>query len=376
MFLIIGLIMVLVTFFTGYFLQDYSRKGVFFGVSMPDEYMKRPEFVLLSKKYKKNFLIYSGLYYLIYILLLVFFPNPAILIVGIFAFLIVLNANYYYIHNRALKIKKQENWQFEKKNIVIVDTEFRTNRNKKSVVSKWWFLIPIILIIINVLAALTGYDTLPSRLPIHWGADGIVNGWASKSYLVVLQLPVVELFLTALMFGVCKVIDRSKPQINPDNVEVSREQNRRFRLYWSGYMVGLTILIVAVFTFMQLNTLTILNSSPVFFIVIMFLIFGSIVPIFIISMKVGQGGSRLKIEIDNGDGKKIINRDDDKYWKFGDFYYNPDDPAVFVEKRVGLGWDFNYARTAAKIIMGCIVMLIIGVIVFVITHSSQLAEIK
>ena len=34
----------------------------------------------------------------------------------------------------------------------------------------------------------------------------------------------------------------------------------------------------------------------------------------------------------------IIFRDDDRYWRGGFFYNNPDDPAVFVPKRFGLGW--------------------------------------
>lgn len=66
--------------------------------------------------------------------------------------------------------------------------------------------------------------------------------------------------------------------------------------------------------------------------------------------------------------KKSINRDDDKFYKFGVFYYNKNDPALFVEKRIGLGMTFNFARPAAKIVMGLISVLIgamlIGMIFF------------
>lgn len=34
-------------------------------------------------------------------------------------------------------------------------------------------------------------------------------------------------------------------------------------------------------------------------------------------------------------------------WKWGLFYYNPNDPAVTVEKRDGLGVTFNYAHPTA-----------------------------
>jgi uncharacterized membrane protein len=37
-------------------------------------------------------------------------------------------------------------------------------------------------------------------------------------------------------------------------------------------------------------------------------------------------------------------RDDDRYWPGGFFYNNPDDPAVFVPKRYGLGWTVNLKK--------------------------------
>lgn len=42
------------------------------------------------------------------------------------------------------------------------------------------------------------------------------------------------------------------------------------------------------------------------------------------------------------------------------FYYNPDDPAVMVDKRFGAGVDFNYARWQAKVFMAVILLLLIG----------------
>ncbi|WP_158824757.1 DUF5808 domain-containing protein [Mucilaginibacter lacusdianchii] len=42
-----------------------------------------------------------------------------------------------------------------------------------------------------------------------------------------------------------------------------------------------------------------------------------------------------------------LNRKDIKYWKWGMFYYNPDDGAVWVEKRNNMGWTLNFAHKAA-----------------------------
>ena len=41
----------------------------------------------------------------------------------------------------------------------------------------------------------------------------------------------------------------------------------------------------------------------------------------------------------------------DSYWKAGMFYYNPDDPAIFVSKRVGIGYTMNFANKMSWLVM-------------------------
>ena len=64
-----------------------------------------------------------------------------------------------------------------------------------------------------------------------------------------------------------------------------------------------------------------------------------------------------------------IFRDDDRYWPGGIFYNNPDDPAVFVPKRYGLGWTVNFGHPRSKlVIIGILllplVLLILNVLIF------------
>ena len=55
-------------------------------------------------------------------------------------------------------------------------------------------------------------------------------------------------------------------------------------------------------------------------------------------------------------------RDDDRYWSAGFFYNNPDDPALFVPKRFGLGWTLNFGHPQAKLVL-------IGVLVVILVLS-------
>jgi uncharacterized membrane protein len=73
---------------------------------------------------------------------------------------------------------------------------------------------------------------------------------------------------------------------------------------------------------------------------------GILVYIIVLAVKTGQGGSRIKTPVKEG-GTGNINRDDDRFWKAGLFYFNPDDPSIMVEKRFGVGYTLNFGNRKA-----------------------------
>ena len=51
----------------------------------------------------------------------------------------------------------------------------------------------------------------------------------------------------------------------------------------------------------------------------------------------------------------------DKCWHGGIFYYNPQDPALLVGKRIGVGWTFNFAHPVAWLILALLVAVPAGI---------------
>jgi hypothetical protein len=49
----------------------------------------------------------------------------------------------------------------------------------------------------------------------------------------------------------------------------------------------------------------------------------------------------------------------DYAWKLGQFYYNPDDPALIVEKRFGIGYTFNFGNRASWWLLGFLAIPIV-----------------
>lgn len=70
--------------------------------------------------------------------------------------------------------------------------------------------------------------------------------------------------------------------------------------------------------------------------------------------------SRTKASTADRHRTGAVFRDDDRYWYAGFFYNNPDDPAVFVPKRFGLGWTLNFGHPQARLVMiGMLVLILV-----------------
>ena len=67
-----------------------------------------------------------------------------------------------------------------------------------------------------------------------------------------------------------------------------------------------------------------------------------------------------------------IFRDDDRYWYSGFFYNNPDDPALFVEKRYGLGWTLNFGHPQARLVLivSLVSVLVLSILPILISGTA------
>src|SRR5699024_2645026 len=116
----------------------------------------------------------------------------------------------------------------------------------------------------------------------------------------------------------------SKQQVSVANPETSKLQSIIFRRRWSLYLIITAILTTLLFSFLQLTFIhqELLDyADPVLYTVIGLILFGTI----ILSINTGQGGSRIKVN--EATDETVIDRDDYKHWKLGQFYVNKNDPS-------------------------------------------------
>jgi uncharacterized membrane protein len=88
-----------------------------------------------------------------------------------------------------------------------------------------------------------------------------------------------------------------------------------------------------------------------------------VLAVFIVMSSIGQGGANLaRGPADSapaGVEPVVGDRTPDRCWKAGMFYFNPDDPALLVEKRFGIGYTINFGHRGAWLIVAAILALII-----------------
>ena len=330
-----------------------TRKTENFGVLIPESLYYRNDFKAMRKSYTLIVLIVLAAISGILFLLAFIVASQTLYIIyiaSLFLYLISSFVIYLPFHRKMKAIKRAESWQSEKQPTLVVDTSFR---KEKLTVSLGWFIIPFLICLGTWLITFLLYDQAPNQIPIHTDFAGNIT-YDDKTVGTLLMMPGVQLVLLIIFIFVHYIMKVSKQQVSAENPAVSKQQNILFRRRWSAFMLITGTLTIILFLFIQLTFIypsLIKYEDIAIFSIVGIILIGTIV----LSLTTGQGGSRIKVnkEID----KTVMDRDDDQFWKLGQFYFNKEDPSIFIEKRFGVGWTNNWAHPLSWILILGIILL-------------------
>ncbi|GFZ32250.1 membrane protein [Clostridium zeae] len=348
-----------------------TRKDIIFGIVIPLDRTKDKEIEAATQSYYVNITIFTAVMAVLYFIVQnIIFTNPVTLIAVIFIvifgyFLIFLKAN-----NRVKVYKAQNNLLANKKQVVYVNTEMSRKLRNTAVLSSYWFIIPAIIAISNLILPLMKYDELPSKIGIHWNIYGVADNFIEKSVGAVITNGMMTVILVGILAFVNYSIAISKNKIDAAQPMSSSQKLYKFKRFNSIMIFSLTVLLSSLITLFNLNSLNIISVNlgkitPVLIAVFVLIIF---VPTFL-TFKLGQGGSNLKTSTNEEVDNTVSNIDDDIFWKLGSIYYNPNDPSLFVEKRFGVGWTLNFGNKIAIVISVGLLILILAMSIFPLIFS-------
>lgn len=351
-------IMFIPVFISLIFIPYWTRKTESFGISIPETAYNSPELKNMRKQYASATAVVAVI---TTVLLVLLSEGRSEDYIGVlfsiltFAIVIVSFGLYLYFHNQMKRLKKQHKEWSQKAQLVMVDTGFR---GQKLTYSNFWFLIPFALAAATIAITFANYQQIPDHLPMQYDFSGNVTNWTEKSLKSVLLFPIMQVYMAALFLFINTIIGKAKQQISAANPEQSMMQNIKFRRRWSVFTIIMGIGLVLLFMLTQLSLMYPINKQALMAAPLVFTV-ATLVGTIVLSVTTGQGGSRVKA-VGKGEKGKVINRDDDRYWKLGIFYFNPNDPSIFLEKRFGIGWTNNWAHPLSWVFILVVLLLAIG----------------
>lgn len=256
---------------------------------------------------------------------------------------------YLRFHFRMRALKKERGLMSAGMQQTVVDTAFHREKRAYSMV---WLIPHLLVAAATAWLVAANYDAFPDKIIMQYGLDGTPTNVVDKSWGTVLFPVWMQLLMIAIFAIVNYSISASKQQIDAANPRASLQRNLIFRRKWSAFTLTMGFLITALFGAIPLQQL---YGFDIGILMALLLTFVTIILLWAVRLGfvTGQGGSRIRLPEDESAASAAtgkVNRDDDKHWILGQFYFNPDDPALFLEKRFGIGWTVNFARPLAWII--------------------------
>jgi uncharacterized membrane protein len=324
--LLLNVIVVLVN--TGLFLAlpSLSRRDVLFAVTVPAAFRQTEEGRTATRTYRLWVLAAAGA-----ALLAIFIGRPSIPL-AVLAELVIVWVAWSRAHAtvRPYAVEPPR-------------TRLATASRRQALVAGQNILLALPFCIMGASAFLlnSNWDRIPNRFATHWGTMGAPDRWTTKSLGSVYG----PLAMGAVMLAICTVVTSALAsrtrQIATDGTAWQAEQGFKRGSFLTS--LASCYFMAVLFSFFALRPLVAsgdeLGRAP-------WWLFGAILVFTVATTvwmyRVGQGGQRMVTPAEHaavpGDGTP------DNAWKLGLVYYNPADPALLVEKRMGFGWTLNYGN--------------------------------
>ncbi len=195
----------------------------------------------------------------------------------------------------------------------------------------WLWLPPFAALALTAAYLQLHWNQLPERFPVHWGADGQPNRWSSREPLTVFAPIVIGAGMNLVMLALAWLF-----------TQLSRNTIMR----------RVTVRLLEVLLYPLTFTFVVVALLPLGLVVPLWLI-----PAIMMTCVAGLIFWSYRQIVAPAIADAVPDPQSDSYWKAGMFYYNPNDPAIFVAKRVGIGYTVNFANKMCWLVLAGILLL-------------------
>ena len=353
--IVITLFTQIIVFLACTFSPYISMRGVFFGVRLNEAYKKDKVITCITKTY---LLRCTAAFILSLIATLWYMLNhnsenqiAFAMVLSIFIFIGLCFVFFVKAHNQIKAFANTLETPSNEITKTVVDTDFMKEKHRLRKYFRRLYILPLLLVVGSILYTFLNYSKLPEMIPTHWNLLGEADNWQVKSPMNLAMNSLMQLILLVILFYTSDHIFTTRGKLDTNNYETSKQSVIRY-LQGMGYsFYAMTLSIVLIFT---LITFSMVNGTSLS---VGFMVLGLILPL-LASVYMFITWYRYKKNMPSH--ASYSPEDEESHWIWGSFYYNPNDPSLFIEKRYGIGWTINLGTLAGKIIMIITLLCIIG----------------
>lgn len=347
------------------------------GVSVPQARTGEP--VIASSVRKFRLWVVTSLVVSIFLAVVLSLVAPAAGVIAPVLVFTALGMGSYVVARRSIMHAKREGGWFN--DIPVRLTADVTVPKSLIPVPFWWYIAAVVPLVIATGIGVAFYPSLPNPLPIHWGANGVADGYAEKSVWSAFAPVLVGFGLVALMFGLAFLIRVSSPRrIASDSPELAAHRAVTQQKLQGSMLGQITLLAAALVSAIAIFTWTAPSTGwlPIAMTALFLVLIAVVIAVYFVrfqrsfatqptgaqptsaqpTMADAVAGSAARQHPSTG-ATNADAPDDDRFWKAGLFYVNRKDPALMVPKRFGVGWTINMGHPAG-IAIGVALLLIIA----------------
>ena len=207
---------------------------------------------------------------------------------------------------------------------------------------------PFVILGAAALYLYLNWDLIPDRFPHHWNANGVPDRWSVKAVGSVYSTLAMGVAIVALTLAQGVFVLRRTRQVAASGEAAVSEQS--YKRGTARYTTATTYVMALLFSYFATRKLSGTDAQLGWEIwVLLGVIIAMSLSVTVWMIRIGQGGQRRV-----GAAARVAVPGDatsDSAWKAGLVYFNPADPALFVERRSGLGWTLNFGNALSWVFM-------------------------
>jgi uncharacterized membrane protein len=346
----IGFVMVILVLMTIslWITPTLSRPGIFFGVTVPPGFEQRPEARAWTRRFRSVIAAATSL------VALALLTGPA----GrwrsflLLTYTVVTLVTWSVMH-RSVRRCIADAATSPGADVRVATLTPRSDRMPGGAIA---LAGPFVIIIVAALVLGLNWDAIPEQLPAFGrGARGSVSKSISSVFGPLLFVGALLVAFTLQTFFLVRRTRQIAHAGDPLNAEIAFKRRSAAMSLIASYLMAIGPSAVAVQRALGSHFAVTAGGIEALYLgaIVVFTIV-----VFAWTLRVGQGGQRHVPQLPGVTG----DRTPDTAWLAGLLYFNPSDPSVFVERRMGVGWSPNFGNVWTWVLL----VFAIGVPVFIL----------